>query len=75
MSRLMFWERSRRRSPSTVDGTVDRLAQAHDFFFSEVADLGVGVDGKLGEDRVRGGPAHAVDVGENRSRPASAAGG
>ena len=51
------------------DGTVDRLAQAHDFFFSQIADLGVGVDGQLGEDGLGGGPAHAVDVGETDLDP------
>ena len=48
---------------------VDGLAQAHDFFFGQVADLGIGIDAQGREDGVRGRPAHAVDVGETDLDP------
>src|SRR5665647_1679209 len=46
------------------DVAGDRVAQPHDLFFGEVADLGVGVDAHYGQDLVGRGPADAVDVRE-----------
>ena len=60
----MFWERSRRRSPSTVNVAVDQLAELDDLFLGQVANLAVRLDTDLGEQLIRRRAADPIDIGE-----------
>ena len=64
MCRLMFIEISLRRSPSTAPSSSRIVTDVVDFVFGQIANLLVEIDARAVEQRLRTGPADAVDVGQ-----------